>query len=328
MSIPVDDPLLEIAEPPLPGGQRTFYRIDEEGGRLLPCAVGEGQVIVYNAPTIDDEADLLQLHNIDYHTLQSSLDPDELSRLEFEHDHAALIFKRPKSFCADDNFLLKLTSTGVFIYEDYLVVVMPDDAPLFEGRVPFQIHTIQDVILRLLYQSISHFEGHLKAINMLSDSLERRIITSMETKYLLNMFALEKSLVYILNSINSNAALLEKMKVAAEKLGFDHDQTSILDDIGIENHQCLRRSEIYAQVVAGLMDARASIVSHNLNILIKQFTIWTIAIMIANLVVGIFSMNVKLPLPMDVDMWPFYLINILAVFSAIGVFWLSRVRKW
>lgn len=328
MSNPADDTPVETAEPPQSGGQRSFYRIDDEVGRLLPCPQGEGQVIVYNSPTIDDEADLLQFHNIDYHTLQSSLDPDELSRLEFEHDHAAIIFKRPKSFCADDNFLLKLTSTGVFIYEDYLVVVMPDDAPLFEGRVPFQIHSIQDVILRLLYQSISHFEGHLKAINMLSDSLERRIITSLETKYLLNMFALEKSLVYILNSINSNAALFDKMKAAAEKLGFDHEQTSLLEDIMIENQQCLRRSEIYAQVVAGLMDARASIVSHNLNILIKQFTIWTIAIMLANLVVGIFSMNVKLPLPMEVEMWPFYLINVLAVGSAIGVFWLSRVRKW
>jgi magnesium transporter len=328
MATPADDPLSVTAEPPQPGGQRTFYRIDEEAGRLLSCAQGEGQVIVYNSPTIEDEADLLELHNIDYHTLQSSLDPDELSRLEFEHDHAALIFKRPKSFCADDNFLLKLTSTGVFIYEDYLVVVMPDDSPLFEGRVPFQIHSIQDVILRLLYQSISHFEGHLKAINMLSDSLERRIITSMETKYLLNMFALEKSLVYILNSINSNAALLDKMKIASEKLGFDHDQTSILDDIMIENQQCLRRSEIYSQVVAGLMDARASIVSHNLNILIKQFTIWTIAIMLANLVVGIFSMNVKLPMPMERELWPFYIINVLAIGSAIGVYWLSRVRKW
>ena len=309
-------------------GIRTFYRIDEEGGRLLPCEQGEGQLIVYNSPTIDDEADLLELHNIDYHTLQSSLDPDELSRLEFEHDHAAVIFKRPKSFCADDNFLLKLTSTGVFLYEDYLVVVMPDDAPLFEGRVPFKIHSIQDVILRLLYQSISRFEGHLKAINMLSDSLERRIITSMETKYLLNMFALEKSLVYILNSINSNAALFDKLKIAADKLGFDHEQTSLLEDIMIENQQCLRRSEIYAQVVAGMMDARASIVSHNLNILIKQFTIWTIAIMLANLVVGILSMNVRLPMPMESEMWPFFLINVLAIGSAIGVYWLSRVRKW
>ncbi|MFA7343446.1 MAG: magnesium transporter CorA family protein [Terrimicrobiaceae bacterium] len=328
MSTLADDTTPATSGPPHSGGQRTFYRIDDQTGRLVPCAQGEGQVIVYNSPTIEDEADLLELHNIDYHTLQSSLDPDELSRLEFEHDHAALIFKRPKSFCADDNFLLKLTSTGIFVYEDYLVVVMPDDAPLFEGRVPFQIHSIQDVILRLLYQSVSHFEGHLKAINMLSDSLERRIMTSMETKYLLNMFALEKSLVYILNSISSNAALFDKMKLAAEKLGLDHDQTSILDDIMIENQQCLRRSEIYSEVVAGLMDARAAIVSHNLNILIKHFTIWTIAIMLANLVVGIFSMNVKLPIPMEAELWPFYTINILAVGSAIGVLWLSRVRKW
>lgn len=322
---------LEISETgktPSPGGKRSFYHLDKEGGRLLPCSSAEAQIIVYNAPTIDDRATLLDLHNIDYHTLQSSLDPDELSRLEFETDHAAIIFKRPKSFCADDNFLLKLTSTGIFIYEDYLVVVMPDDAPLFEGRVPFNTYCLQDVILRLLYQSINHFEGHLKAITMLSDSLERRISTSMETKYLLNMFALEKSLVYILNSINSNAALFEKMKAAAAKLGFDHEQTGILEDLVIENQQCLRRSEIHAQVIASLMDARASIVSHNLNILIKKFTIWTIAIMLANLVVGIFSMNVRLPMPMEGPYWPFFVINLLALASAIGVFWLSRARKW
>ena len=328
MATPLDDTLSVTAEPPQSGGQRTFYRIDEEAGRLLPCAHGEGQVIVYNSPTIDDEADLLELHNIDYHTLQSSLDPDELSRLEFEHDHAAIIFKRPKSFCADDNFLLKLTSTGIFIYEDYLVVVMPDDAPLFEGRVPFLTHSIQDVILRLLYQTILHFEGHLKAINMLSDSLERRIITSMETKHLLNMFALEKSLVYILNSISSNGMLFDRLKTAADKLGLDHEQAGLLEDIIIENQQCQRRADIYAQVMHGMMDARASIVSHNLNILIKQFTIWTIAIMLANLVVGIFSMNVRLPMPMERELWPFYIINVLAIGSAFGVYWLSRVRKW
>lgn len=310
------------------GGQRICYRIDEAAGRLVTCEVQEAQIFVYNAPTVEDEAELLELHNIDYHTLQSSLDPDELSRLEFESDHAAVIFKRPKSFCADDNFLLKLTSTGVFLYEDHLVVVMPDDAPLFEGRVPFRVHSLQDVILRLLYQSIYHFEGHLKAINMLSDSLERRINTSMENRYLLNMFALEKSLVYILNSISSNGALFEKMKLAADKLGLDHDQTGILDDLAIENNQCLRRSEIYAQVVAGLMDARASIVSNNLNILIKKFTIWTIAIMLANLVVGLFSMNVLLPLPMERELWPFIVINVLAVGSAGAVVWLARIRKW
>lgn len=310
------------------GGLRTYFRVAEEAGTVVRCDPDEAQIIVFNSPTIEDEADLMEYYNIDYHTLHSSLDPDELSRLEFEADHAAIIFKRPKSFSADDNFLLKMTSTGIFLYEDRLVVVMPDDAPLFEGRVSLRVFGIQDVILRLLYQSINHFEGHLKAINMLSDSLERRIMTSMETRYLLNMFALEKSLVYILNAINSNGALFDKMKSCAERLGFDHDQTRTLEDIVIENQQCLRRSEIYSQVIAGLMDARASIVSHNLNVLIKHFTIWTIAIMMANLVVGIFSMNVRLPVPMENALWPFYIVNILAVGSAVGVFWISKVRKW
>ncbi|MFZ4587416.1 MAG: magnesium transporter CorA family protein [Terrimicrobiaceae bacterium] len=313
---------------PVGGGLRSYYRVASEAGTVVRCEAHEAQIIVFNSPTIEDEADLMELHKIDYHTLHSSLDPDELSRLEFETDHAAIIFKRPKSFSADDNFLLKLTSTGVFVYEDRIVVVMPDDSPLFEGRAPLRIFSIQDVILRLLYQSINHFEGHLKAINMLSDSLERRIMTSMETRYLLNMFALEKSLVYILNAINSNAALFDKMKTSAARLGFDHDQSGILEDIIIENQQCLRRSEIYSQVIAGLMDARASIVSHNLNTLIKKFTIWTIAIMTANLVVGIFSMNVALPFPEEKFAWPFLLINVLAVGSAVAVFWISRLRRW
>jgi magnesium transporter len=305
---------------------RSFYVL--QGGRLVPCEPEEAQIIAYVSPTIDEEEELQEHYNIDYHTLQSSLDPDELSRLEIEPDHAAIIFKRPKSFCADDNFLMKLTSTGVFVYDSYLVIVMADDSPIFEGRVPFPVESIHDVILRLLYQATMHFEGHLKAINMLSDSLERRINTSLENKYLLNMFALEKSLVFIVNSITSNGALLERMRTLSEKLGFDSRQTGLLEDLIIENQQCYRRAEIHTQVLSNLMGTRASIVSHNLNQLIKKFTIWTVAIMLANLVISIFSMNVALPLPMEHESWPFVVINILALLAGGFVFWLWKIKKW
>jgi len=305
---------------------RSFYRL--EGGRLVPSEPNQAQIIAYVSPTIDDEAELQEQYNIDYHTLQSSLDPDELSRLEIEPDHAAIIFKRPKSFCADDNFLLKLTSTGIFMYAKYLVIVMADDSPIFEGRVPFPVQSIHDVILRLLYQATMHFEGHLKAINMLSDSLERRINTSLENRYLLNMFALEKSLVYIVNSITSNGALLERMRTMAEKLGFDNYQVGILEDLIIENQQCLRRADIHTQVLGNLMGTRASIVSHNLNHLIKKFTICAVAIMFATLVISIFSMNVALPLPMEEESWPFVAIIIMSLMAAGSVLWLWRINKW
>ena len=68
------------AEAAVADGVRSFYRL--EGGRLISCEPGEAQIIAYVSPTIDDEADLQEHYNIDYHTLQSSLDPDELSRLE------------------------------------------------------------------------------------------------------------------------------------------------------------------------------------------------------------------------------------------------------
>jgi magnesium transporter len=307
-------------------GVRGFYRL--ENGSLVSCEADAAQIITYTSPTIDDEAELQEQYKIDYHTLQSSLDPDELSRLEMEADHAAIIFKRPKSFCAGDNFLMKLTSTGVFLYENSLLIVMADDSPIFEGRFPFPVKSIRDVILRLLYQATMHFEGHLQAINMLADSLERRINTSLENKYLLNMFALEKSLVYILNSISSNGALLERLKSLSEKLGFNSDQVGILEDLIIENQQCYQRAEIHTQVLGNLMGTRASIVGHNLNHLIKTFTIWMVAIMLANLVVGLFGMNVALPLPMEEAFWPFWLINILALIVGGVVFLLRRMNKW
>ena len=143
---------------------RSFYRLESD--TLVSCEPNAAEIIIYTSPTLDDEAELQEQYKIDYHPLQSSLDPDELSRLEIERDHVSIIFKRPKSFCAGDNFPLKLTSTGVFLYEHYLLIVMADDSPIFEGRVPFPVKSIHDVMLRLLYQATMHFEapeGHQHA---------------------------------------------------------------------------------------------------------------------------------------------------------------------
>jgi len=308
------------------GPYKTFFLLEE--GKAVPCGEAEATIIAYHQPGPTEQQEMHATYGIDYHTLQSSLDHDEISRLEFEPDHAALIFKRPRSFCADDNFLLKITSTGVFLYPGRLVVVMPDDAPLFEGRVPFPMNNLQQVILRLLYQSMWHFEGHLKAINMLSDSLEKRLTTSMENRYLLNMFALEKSLVYIVNSLDSNGALFDKMKLNATRLDLDRNELGILDDIIIENQQSSRRASIYAEVIGSMMDARASLVNNNLNQLIKKLTIVMLAVMLPTLIIGIFSMNVELPFRDENEWWVFWLVCLLAFLPSGMVLWLWRTQKW
>lgn len=300
------------------------WRIDN--GRLVANGEDASLVYVYVAPDEAERRYLIDQLGIDEHTLNSSMDPFELSRLEFEPEHTAIIFKQPKHYLATDNFLFKVSSTGIFVFRDRLIIVVADEGPLFDGKPFVRIQTIQDIILKLLYRSITHFVEHLKGIDMLASEIEKEINISMENKHLLNMFTLEKSLVYYLNAINSNGALIEKLKNNSARLGFGPDHLEFLDDIIIENTQCRGQAEIYSQVLSSLMDARASIVGNNLNIRIKALTLITLAIMLPTFVVSLFSMNVRIPLSTLHN--AFWIISLLAALSAlmmVFIWWRKRL---
>ena len=125
-------------------------------------------------------------------------DPDEPARVEFEQDHIAVIFKRPKNYSAKDHFLFKVSSTGLFLFKDKLILVMSEEIPLFSGKLFRKSADLNELFLKLIYSSIFHFLEHLRVINMISDELEGQINISMENKSLLNLFSMEKSLVYYL----------------------------------------------------------------------------------------------------------------------------------
>jgi magnesium transporter len=99
-------------------------------------------------------------------------------------------------------------------------------------------------------------------------------------------------------------------------LGLNQDNLDLLDDITIENTQCNKQAEIYSNILASLMDARASSVANNLNLLIKTLNIITIGIMVPTLVVSIFSMNVEIPLNQANPLY-FWGIMVLATISVI-----------
>ncbi len=296
-------------------------------GRLQEDDNAEPLVYVYTAPTDEEKKQLIEQYKIDEHTLNSSLDPDELSRLEFEPEHVAMIFKRPRHYAAEDNFLFRIASTGVFMFKDKLIIVNADETPLFEGRPFMKVQSIQDILLKMINRSIFHFLEHLRAINMLSSSIEQLISTSMENKYLLNLFTLEKSLVYYVTAINSNGVLIEKLKNSAVKVGLTQEHIEILDDLTIENSQCREQANIYSQVLSSLMDARASVIANNLNIRIKTLTIMTMAIMLPTLVVSIFSMNVRIPFASEEPM-SFWIIAALAALSSLTLGFLWWKKRW
>jgi len=282
----------------------------------------QGQILVFINPDEAERKHLLDDYKLDEHTLNSALDPDELARLEFEPEHVAIIFKRPKNYSSKDQFLFKVASVGVFLFKDRVIVLLSEDVPIFTGKLFQKVTSLQDLCLRMIGRTIYHYLEHLKVINMITDSLEQKINTSMENKYLLNLFTLEKSLVYYLSAINSNSMLIEKIKNNSVKLVLTKENMELLDDITIENNQCNKQSEIYSNILASLMDARASIVGNNLNLLMKTLNIITIGIMVPTFVVSAFSMNVALPFNNNHPV-VFWLILVLAAISVVVfiMFW-------
>ena len=287
----------------------------------------DGPLWIVTAPDDAERRLLVETLRLDEHTLASALDPDELSRVESEPEHVAIILKRPKNYSSEDDFLFKVLSVGLFLFKDKLVVVMADDAPVFDaGRVPHKGNSPADVLLRILYRTIFHFLEHLRFIWMLSDSLEKRIHQSFDNRHLLNLFKLEKSLVYYVSGISSNAVAIDKLKALAGRLGLEKEQLEFLDDVAIENQQCYRQAEINANILAGLMDARVSIVSNNLNLTMKTLTLITLAIMVPTFVVSAFSMNIPMPLPPHpVTFWG--VMALAALSSGVFLAW-GRYKGW
>ena len=262
-----------------------------EKGSIQPCAKGKAAILVFSSPSEEERAVLTGEYGIDQHDLASALDPDELGRIEARGDMVVAILKRPRNFTGEDQLLFTVTSLGLFFTKRRLVIVASDDLGLFEDRAIRKVGDIRDAILKILYGTIAHFLGHLKVINMLSETLEGRISASMENRYLLDMFTLEKSLVYFVNGIDSNQAVLEKMRGAGTKLGFTEEQLETLDEILIENRQCSKQAEIYSNILTGLMDARFSIVNNNLSVIMKRLTVISIVFMPMNLLAGIGGMS-------------------------------------
>ena len=217
--------------------------LELRGGQVVPSTSESAPLLVVLNPDAAEKRHLVETLRVDEHTLNSALDPDEVPRLEFEPEHLAVVFKRPKTYRAEDDLVFKVISTGLFLFKERLVVALSDDMPLFEGK-PFSAAAgPADLLLRVLSSTIAHFLGHLRTITMISDQVEAKIYRSMENKHLLNLFTLEKSLVYYLNSLNANAVVIEKLRNNASRAGFTRDQQELLEDLAIENQQCYRQDQ-------------------------------------------------------------------------------------
>lgn len=290
-----------------------------------------GSMIVsqINIPTIcqeirPEDKEMLLAMGIDEHTYASALDPDELARIEFDDNYTAILCKIPRIHQPHKPFQFEVTSLGIFLFKGKTILISSED--LTEYSV-LKIKSDFDLVLHIMSKSVVHFREHLRAINAISDQLQTEINFAMSNHHLISLFSLQKSLVYYIDSINSNGILLDRIKSHAAKMRLSEDDVETLEYNIIENAQCAKQAEIYSNILASLMDARASIIGNNLNLLMKTLNVITICIMVPTLVVSAFSMNVILPFAMSAHPLSFFFIIGLAIFAAFGFLWWWKAKQ-
>lgn len=261
------------------------------GHRLVESQQVSGQVIVAAAPDGADRAFVQEQFHLDDYDLASTLDADEIPRLEFAGKRMFLIWKVPDSATVTEAVELGVSVIGLALIQDHLVFIRSAGGVSFTEREFRNIEDAKDVMLAFLLRTIRHFVSHLRIIKQVSGELEKKITVSMENKHLLQMFSLSESLVYYMDAIEGNSAALKKLRSIAGQMDFQARQLEMLDDIILENAQASRQANIYSSVISGLMDARGTIVNNNMNVLLKNLTLINIVFLPLNLIASIWGMS-------------------------------------
>ncbi len=258
------------------------------------------------------------------------LDVDERPRIEFEDDWTLIIMRIPVEV-TNNGVPFHTVPLGIFLTENFtLTLCLQDNEVLPIGQPAFfreQYRSITDninFILRLFLRSGSLYLNYLKQINQMTSAIEQDLEKSIKTKELNQLLKMEKCLVYFITSIKANEIVLARLR-NSKKITSEINE-DLLEDAFIENKQALEMAQIYSDIQSGTMETFASVISNNLNVIMKQLTVISIVLMIPTLVASIFGMNV--PNFMEKATWAMpAIISGSLVLSVLGVMFFRR-RRW
>jgi magnesium transporter len=282
------------------------------------------------SPSQEEIEKLINYYRVPSEFITDILDIDERSRSEVEGRWLMIILRIPVH--SQTNGLPFYTvPLGVLISHNLIVTICNNDNEvvrelLFNPKYRnLKLIDKANFVLQLFFCSATSFLRYLKDINRMTNQIEQDLLKSSRNKELHNLLKMEKCLVYFVTSLKSNELLLYKLQ-RSKLVNLDEIDEDLLEDVITENKQAIEMSNIYSDIQSGMMDAFASVVSNNLNVVMKQLTSITIILMIPTLVASIYGMNV--PNFMEDNPYAFFIILIMSVaFTTLGVL-IFRKRKF
>lgn len=233
--------------------------------------------------------------------LKAPLDDEETSRIDIEENCLLVIVDIPFTEMEDNSLTYDTYPLAIIHTEKQIITVCLKNSRILTDFINGKVKSFftfkkSRFILQILSKISNSYLVYLRQIDKKSLMIEKRLHKSMKNRELIQLHSLEKSLVYFSTSLKANEITLEKMLKLDIMQKYEEDQ-DVLEDVIIENKQAIEMTEIYSNILASTMDFFASVISNNLNIVMKVLASVTILMAIPTVIGGIFGMNfIRMPL--------------------------------
>ncbi|PHV69879.1 magnesium transporter [Sporanaerobium hydrogeniformans] len=306
---------------------KKIYKTFETGLKQIDV-FEEGAWINLINPTPQEINEVSSVFNIEVNHILSALDEEERARIEVDDNCTVIIVDVPikeseegageyatipMSIIVGDKFIITACLKNVQILEDF-------SSGKIKGFFTFKKTRF---ILQLLYKNASSYLQYLRYIDRMSHKIEQELHKSMKNKELIQLLDLEKSLVYFTTSLRANEIVLEKMMRMEAIKQYPEDE-DLLEDVIIENKQAIEMANIYSNILSGTMDAFASVISNNLNIVMKTLTSITIVLSIPTMIASLWGMNVDVPLQNNPMAFLYILIISIVLTAILTIFMMKK----
>ena len=265
--------------------------------------------------------------------IKAALDEEERARVERDDDTGALLVVTDIPFTVEDENHYTYTTLpfGFISTDNVMITVCLEETRLIDDMLSarfvkdFNLHKRTRFLIQLQYTISKKFLHYLKQIDRASQRVQNELEKSMKNSELIEMLDLEKSLVYISTSLRSNSVVLDKLP---KMMKFFEEDEDLWEDVIIENKQAIEMSNIYRDILSGTMDAYASIISNNLNVVMKVLASITLLVSIPSLIAAFWGMNTGVPF--EGESWGFWVvigISVLVCIVAGILLWKKRFLK-
>ncbi len=296
----------------------SIYKTVEE--ELLQLnQIEEGCWISATHPSIEELEQIQKATGIDVDDLRAPLDDEERSRIELEDTYNMILVDIPSLDEKDRYVTIPL---GIYMTKEHIVTICLEETPVltaFENERVKDFYTFKKTrfVFQILYRNAASYLRYLRIIDRKTDQIEEKLHISQKNSELLELLNLEKSLLYFSTSLRSNEVVLEKL-LRAERIRKYPEDEDLLEDVIIENKQAIEMANIYSGVLNGMMDAFGSVISNNLNIVMKFLATVTIVLSIPTMIASFFGMNF-VNIPLGSHPYGFVIIIVLTLIVSLAV---------